>query len=101
MATPLPVSSGAWRCRICSYERFHRVAVTRKNGARYETEFFACSQCSVMFLNPTQFNMYSNAAQCRVLTSCYAAARAETESIQGVTAETSLKPTKREIASEP
>lgn len=34
----------------------------RKNGTRYETEFFACSQCSVMFLNPAQFNMYSNAA---------------------------------------
>lgn len=34
----------------------------RKNGTRYETEFFACSQCSVMFLNPTQFNTYSTAA---------------------------------------
>lgn len=34
----------------------------RKNVSRYETEFFACSQCSVMFLNPAQFNMYSTAA---------------------------------------
>lgn len=62
MATPLPVSCSAWRCRICGYERFHRVAVMRKNGTRYETEFFACSQCSVMFLNPNQFNTYSTAA---------------------------------------
>lgn len=62
MATVLPVSSGAWSCRICSYGRFHRVAVMRKNGTRYETEFFACSQCSIMFLNPSQFNAYSTAA---------------------------------------
>lgn len=34
----------------------------RKNRTRYETEFFACSQCSVMFLNPAQFNTYSTAA---------------------------------------
>lgn len=34
----------------------------RKNGTRYETEFYACSQCSVMFLNPAQFNTYSTAA---------------------------------------
>lgn len=61
MATALPVSSSAWSCRICGYERFHRVAVLRKNGTRYETELFACSQCSVMFLNPNQFNTYSTA----------------------------------------
>jgi hypothetical protein len=62
MASPLPVSTSAWRCRVCDYERYHRVAVLRKNGTRYETEFFACSQCSVMFLNPSQFNTYSTAA---------------------------------------
>ena len=59
--TPLPVSCSAWRCRICNYERFHRVAVLRKNGTRYETAFFACSQCSVMFLNPAQLDVYSTA----------------------------------------
>jgi hypothetical protein len=32
------------------------------NGSRYETRFFACSQCSVMFLNHTQFNAISTAA---------------------------------------
>jgi len=61
MSAPLPVSVSAWRCRLCSYERYHRVSVTRKNGARYETAFFACSQCSVMFLNPTQFNALGHA----------------------------------------
>jgi hypothetical protein len=62
MATPIPVSSAAWRCRLCAFERYHRVSVLRKNGSRYETQFFACSQCSVMFLNPTQFNAFSTAA---------------------------------------
>jgi ribosomal protein L37AE/L43A len=61
MATSLSVSSGVWRCRVCGYERYYRVAVLRKNGTRYETQFFACSQCSVMFLNPNQFNAYSTA----------------------------------------
>lgn len=41
---------------------YHRVAVIRLNGSRYETRFFACSQCSVMFLNHTQFNAISTAA---------------------------------------
>lgn len=62
MATPIPVSSSAWRCRVYSFERYHRISVMRKNGSRYETQFFACSQCSVMFLNPTQFNAFSTAA---------------------------------------
>jgi hypothetical protein len=45
-----------WRCRICGFERYHRVAVLKKNGQRYETAFFACSGCSVMFLNDSAFN---------------------------------------------
>jgi hypothetical protein len=61
MATPIPVSSSAWRCRICAFERYYRVSVIRKNGSRYETQFFACSQCSVMFVNSSQFNAYSTA----------------------------------------
>lgn len=58
----VPVSTSTWRCRICAFERYHRVSVMKKNGSRYETQFFACSQCSVMFLNPTQFNEFSTAA---------------------------------------
>ena len=28
----------------------------RKDGSRYLTSFYACSRCSVMFLNPLQWN---------------------------------------------
>jgi hypothetical protein len=62
MATPVPVSSGVWRCRICAFDRYHRVSVIKRNGSRYETQFFACSQCSVMFLNASQFNVFSTTA---------------------------------------
>jgi hypothetical protein len=55
-------SVDSWRCRICGYERYHRVSVPRKNGARYETSFYACSKCSVMFLNPAQWDMNGSAA---------------------------------------
>jgi hypothetical protein len=44
-----------WSCRLCGFSRYHRVAVI-KNGQRYETSFFACSGCSVMFLNDSTFN---------------------------------------------
>ena len=51
-----------WRCRLCGFDRYHRVAVLRKNGSRYETSFHACSGCSVMFLNAAQFDANSIAA---------------------------------------
>jgi hypothetical protein len=35
--------------------------VLRKNGSRYETSFHACSGCSAMFLNPSQFDANSTA----------------------------------------
>jgi hypothetical protein len=54
-------SSGQWRCRICGFDRWHTVSVRRKNGAIYNTAFYACSSCSVMFLNPAQFNTNSDA----------------------------------------
>lgn len=44
------------RCRLCRFTKYHRVAVLKKNGQRYETAFYACSGCSVMFLNDTTFN---------------------------------------------
>ena len=49
---PFPVSTSAWRYRVCAFERYYRITVVRKNDSRYETQFFACSQCSVMFLKP-------------------------------------------------
>jgi hypothetical protein len=57
----MTVSTSQWRCRVCGFERYHRVSVPRKNGVRYETSFFACSQCSVMFLTPRQFDVHSTA----------------------------------------
>lgn len=33
----------------------------RPTGARYETPFYACSRCSVMFLNASQFDANSTA----------------------------------------
>jgi hypothetical protein len=38
------------------------VTVKRKNGTLYTTSFYACSRCSVMFLNPEQFNASGGAA---------------------------------------
>jgi hypothetical protein len=53
--------SGQWRCRICNFDRYHQVSVPRKNGALYLTSFYACSKCSVMFLNPAQWSADSSA----------------------------------------
>src|SRR6202023_4093938 len=55
-------TTGQWRCRICSFDRWHIVTVKRKNGALYTTAFYACSRCSVMFLNPEQFSAFGDAA---------------------------------------
>jgi hypothetical protein len=45
-----------WTCRMCRFPRYHQVSVMRKDRSPYLTAFFACSQCSVMFLNPQQWN---------------------------------------------
>lgn len=55
-------TTGQWRCRICSFDRWHVVTVKRRNGALYTTSFYACSGCSVMFLNPEQFSAFGDAA---------------------------------------
>ncbi len=56
-----PVTFSQWKCRVCSFDRYHRVSVLRKSGARYETPFYACSCCSVMFLNAARFDANSTA----------------------------------------
>jgi hypothetical protein len=38
------------------------VTVKRKTGALYTTSFYACSRCSVMFLNPEQFSAFGDVA---------------------------------------
>jgi hypothetical protein len=55
-------TTGQWQCRNCDFDRWHVVSVKRKNGALYTTSFYACSGCSVMFLNPDQFSALGNAA---------------------------------------
>jgi hypothetical protein len=35
-------------------------SIRGKNGARYETSFYASSKCSVMFLNPAQWNLHAD-----------------------------------------
>jgi hypothetical protein len=55
------VTLSQWKCRLCDFDRYHRVSVLRKTGARYETPFHACSRCSVMFLNASQFDANSTA----------------------------------------
>jgi len=55
-------TTGQWRCRICSFNRWHVVSVKRKNGSLYETSFYACSGCSAMFLNRERFSAFGNAA---------------------------------------
>ena len=39
-----------------------RMTVRRNNGALYTTAFYACSRCSVTFLNPEQFSAFGDAA---------------------------------------
>jgi hypothetical protein len=53
------VTLSQWKCRLCGFDRYHRVRVLRKTGAWYETPFYACSRCSVMFLNASQFDANS------------------------------------------
>ena len=38
------------------------MALPQLNGALYTTSFYACSGCSVMFLNPDQFSALGSAA---------------------------------------
>lgn len=61
LPTIWPVTLSQWKCRVCGFDRYHRVSVLRKTGARYETPFCACSQCSAMFLNAAQFDANSTA----------------------------------------
>lgn len=49
-----------WNCRVCGFDRHHPVIVRRKNGADYVTSFYACSKCSVMLLNPSQWNAHAD-----------------------------------------
>lgn len=43
------------RCPICCCPEYQRVVVPRERGAPYETEFFHCIGCSLMFTEPELF----------------------------------------------
>jgi len=60
-----------WRCRLCGCECYHRFTVLRENGKRYQTEFFYCGGCTVIFTNDRQFDGKAVVESCRAsLTRC-------------------------------
>jgi len=56
----MPPDVAQWKCRCCGFDRWHNITVRRKNGSLYATSFYACSGCSVMFLNPAQYNAFAH-----------------------------------------
>lgn len=50
-----PWGYGPFRCRVCACCHYARVRVRRSNGDLYVTEFYACANCSTMFLDPRLF----------------------------------------------
>jgi hypothetical protein len=44
-----------WRCPICTADSYLRTVVAGRNGHPYETEFYECSGCSLMFRHPGRF----------------------------------------------
>jgi uncharacterized C2H2 Zn-finger protein len=55
-----------FECPTCGYRRYQRVVVNDRAGGPYETEFYACASCTVMFTDPvsfTQHSKYKTAAQ--------------------------------------
>jgi hypothetical protein len=40
---------------LCKSEFFDRVDVPRANGMLYQTPFYRCGGCSVMFVDPVRF----------------------------------------------
>jgi hypothetical protein len=48
----MPDRPDYFRCPLCKSVSCQRVSVKRTNGTIYTTEFFACTICTVMFLDP-------------------------------------------------
>jgi len=47
-----------FRCPICRSRYFSPVRVKRPDGRIYETDFFECSGCSVMFRDSMRFTQF-------------------------------------------
>lgn len=48
-----------FKCPVCECSAYQRVIVLKERGALYETEFFHCLGCSLMFLEPDLFTASS------------------------------------------
>ena len=44
-----------FECRLCHHDRYRQIVVLRPKGP-YQTPFFACQQCGVMFTDPAVFS---------------------------------------------
>lgn len=51
----MPDRPDFFRCPICRSVTCERVTVQRANQVDYVTPFFACTTCTVMFLDPIAF----------------------------------------------
>jgi hypothetical protein len=51
----MPDRPDYFRCPNCKGVNYQRVTVKRPNGTTYMTQFFACTICTVMFLDPLAF----------------------------------------------
>ena len=50
------MSHRAFRCQLCGSGFFRPVVVPRADGSHYQTSFYECAGCSVMFVDPRAFN---------------------------------------------
>ncbi|HEY6641069.1 hypothetical protein [Povalibacter sp.] len=48
----MPDRPDYFRCPLCKSVSCQRVTVPRANGTTYVTAFYACTICTVMFLDP-------------------------------------------------
>jgi hypothetical protein len=56
---PLPTPKAVYfRCPICRSQRYEPVVVRARTGKPYQTEFYECSGCSVMFRDPPKFTRF-------------------------------------------
>jgi hypothetical protein len=57
------LKNGYWehfKCPLCSSTKYVEVRVRKKNGHWYQTEFFQCFHCTVMFHDPQAFSRSSS-----------------------------------------
>jgi hypothetical protein len=51
----MPDRPDFFRCPLCKSVSCERVIVRRADGTNYLTSFYACTTCTVMFLDPLAF----------------------------------------------